>query len=194
MQMHTPFFATFQRTYAGWSQAKAAGVRCAGCGRRAGLRERSATRVGHQHLFERRMPLQMLKWPDPHAGLTHVDQREAGSRMLPHISVGSSHHNSEVHESGADVPDSLPVGAVSIPLPFWPGVETGEVGIAAGLAEQLTPVLLAGDHGVPVTACLVICAVRQDGLRRQSALHTAAAQAVDGAVCARPLTPPRCSL
>ena len=83
--------------------------------------------------------------------------------MLGLLRVGAGDEHAPVGQVGERVPHLLAVDDPFLAVLHGLRAEAGEVAARAGLAEQLAPALLAGEHRAQEAALLLVAAVGDDG-------------------------------
>ena len=114
--------------------------------RRADIRE--------EHLAEAGAPVRLPQGPDVDAGAVHVDDEHGEAAVFRHGGVGPGQHEAEVRVAGSAGPDLLPVDHPLGALRGRSGSNAGEVGARSRLAEELAPVVLAGEDAAQEPALL----------------------------------------
>ena len=92
---------------------------------------------------------------------------------LGDVGVGAREQHAEVGPVAARRPHLLPVDDPLVAVELGTGVEPGEVGAGAGLAEELAPGLLAGDDVEEVALLLLLGAVDVDRRAREQRAEAA---------------------
>ena len=87
--------------------------------------------------------------------------------MLGDVPVGAGDQHAVLGGLGARCPDLLSVDHPLLAVPDRLGAKTGEVASGARLAEELTPLLLTGEHRAKKTLLLLITAVGDNGWPRE---------------------------
>ena len=124
-------------------------------------------RLGQEDLVERGPAVHLPQRARLHPALAH-GQREVGDApMLGDVPVGAGQEHAEGGQVGPGGPHLLPAHHPFVAVPLGPGREPGQVGSVAGLAEQLAPLVLAGDDGAKQAPPRVGRAVLEDGRRGQ---------------------------
>jgi len=103
--------------------------------------------VGHVDLVELSLAGDLAQRPHIDAFGLHVQREVRHAPVLGHIGVGAGDEHAEVGDVGERVPDLLSVDDPLFAVADGLGAEAGEVRAGARLGEQLTPLLLAGEHG-----------------------------------------------
>ena len=135
--------------------------------------------VGEEHLVERRVAVHLAQRPDLDAGLVHRQHEVRDALVLGHVPVGAGQQHAVVGVVGAGVPHLLAVDDPLVAVALGPGRESGEVGAAPRLAEELAPDVLAEQRRAEERRLSVVGAVLEDRRRRQTPSH--AARRGDGA-------------
>ena len=95
--------------------------------------------VGEEHLVEHGASGELAQRPDLDAGLVHVDREVGDALVLGHVGIGAGEQHAEVGPVAARGPHLLAVDDPLVAVELGAGVEPGEVGAGARLAEQLAP-------------------------------------------------------
>ena len=91
------------------------------------------------------MPVHLFQRQYLYAGLPHVEHEVGKTLVFRRVPVGARHEQAVVGMVGAGVPHLLTVDDPLRAVEIGAGRRAGEIGTAAGLAEQLTPAVFAGD-------------------------------------------------
>jgi hypothetical protein len=135
--------------------------------------------VGEEHLVEQGPAGHLLQRPHLDARLVHVDGEVGDALVLGRVRVGAGQQHAEVGDLAARRPHLLPVDDPLVAVLHRLGVQAGEVGPGAGLAEQLAPRLLTRDDVAEVALLLLVAAVVDDG--RPGQQQAQAARRAEGA-------------
>ena len=119
--------------------------------------------VGHEDLVEQRPTRHLAQRADVDAGLVHLDGEVGDAPMLRHVGVGAGEQHAEVGDLRAGRPHLLTVDDPLVAVADRLGLQAGEVGAGARLAEELAPRLLAGDDVGQEPRALLVGAVGDDG-------------------------------
>ena len=104
---------------------------------------------------------------DLDALLVHVEREVGDALVLGDIGVGAGDEHAEVGDLAARGPHLLAGDDPLLAVLDGAGLQAGEVGPGAGLAEELAPGLLAGDDVADVEVDLLLRAMGRDRGRRQ---------------------------
>ena len=129
--------------------------------------------------LNRARPVISLERTDVDAVLVHVDREVGDALVLGDVGVGAGDQHAEVGDLAAGGPHLLAVDDPLVAVEHRLGLQAGEVGAGAGLAEQLTPRLLAGDDVADVALDLLLGPVGGD--RRRGEQQAEAARGAEGA-------------
>ena len=134
----------------------------------APMRFSSGTRgVGHVDLVELGLARDLTEGSHLDARRVHVEGEVGHALVLGLLRVGAGDQHPPVGEVGHGVPHLLAVHHPLVAVAQGTGAEAGEVAPGAGLAEQLAPPLLAGEHRPQEAALHLVGAVRDDRRPRQ---------------------------
>ena len=123
--------------------------------------------VGEKHLVEGCVAVHLLQLPHFHAALAHVEDEIRQSLVLRGIPVRAREQQAVVGVVGARGPDLLAIDDPVLAVEVGARSSTGEIGPAAGFAEQLAPGVFAGEDAAQVLLLLRIAAVFEQGRRGQ---------------------------
>ena len=123
--------------------------------------------VGEEHLIERRMAVHLLERAHFDALLAHVEHEVREALVLRHVPVRACEQEAVVGVVGAGGPHLLAVDDPVVAVAVGAGGCAGEVGAAAGLAEELAPGVFAGEDAAQESCLVGIAAVFEQGGRGQ---------------------------
>ena len=112
--------------------------------------------VSHKHFVEGGMPVHLGQLPHFDPALLHVDDEVGETLMLWRIPVCAGQQQTVLGVVGAGIPDFLTVDDPFVAAQICPGGRSSQIGSAAGLAEQLTPLIFAGQNAPQVLLFLLM--------------------------------------
>ena len=156
----------------------------AGRAERLGVRD---ARVGEVHLVELGLAGHLPQRADLDAGGVHVDDEGGEAGVLHGLRVGAHDEQAPPRDVGQRRPDLLAVDDPLVAVPDAARRQSGEVGPAAGLGEQLAPDLFAGEQGAEVAALLLLGPPLHDRRRAHAVADRVPVVRVGSAGCQHPL-------
>ncbi len=118
--------------------------------------------VGHVDLVELGLAGDLAQRPHLDALALHVEREVGHALVLGRVGVGAGDEHAVVGEVGQGVPHLLAIHDPLVAVTDRTGAEAGEVGAGARLAEELAPLLLAGEHRAEEALLLGVVAVGDD--------------------------------
>ena len=123
--------------------------------------------VGHVDLVELGLAGDLPQRANLNTRGLHVEGEIGHASVLGHVRIGAGDEHAEVGDVGECVPHLLTVDDPFVAVLDRFGTETGKVGAGAGFGEQLTPLLLAGEHRAKEALFHLFRAVGEDRRARQ---------------------------
>src|SRR5215467_1308725 len=109
------------------------------------------------------MAVHLAQWHDLHAGLSHFEDEVRQALVLRQLDIRARQKQSVVRTVRTRGPDLLSIDHPAVTAPFRLGHGTGKIGAAAGLAEELTPRILARQDAAQELLFVKIGAMRKNG-------------------------------
>ena len=131
------------------------------------------------------MTIHLCQLADFHAGLLHINHKVTETLVFGCIPVCARQQQAVLRVVGTGVPDFLAINDPFVAAQICPGRCTGQIGAAAGFAEELTPLVFPSENAAQVFLLLLMGSV---GQQRDSCQHAhTALGCADGAVIGKGL-------
>ena len=118
--------------------------------------------VGEVHLVELGLAGDLAQRSDLDARGVHVEGEVGQALVLGDVGVGAGHEHAAIGEVRVGVPHLLAVDDPLVAVALGPTGESGQVRAGAGLAEELAPGVLAGEHAPQQAAAQCVVPVGDD--------------------------------
>ena len=114
----------------------------------------------------------LLDGPDLDSGLVHVDHEIGDALVLHRVPIGAGDKDRHVGMIGARVPHLLTVDDPAVAVSHGGGLQPGEVGAGARLAEELAPRVFTGERRPEHALLEFVRPVFVDRRRREAGART----------------------